>query len=65
LISRTCNRNKFKNSSKEGLISYDKTNGITFLKKHADTNHTIIAKMFEKEVNSLLKGRRKTTNKKK
>jgi hypothetical protein len=65
LISRTCNRNKFENSSKEGLISYDKTNGITFLKKHVDANHTIIAKMFEKEVNSLLKGRRKTTNKKK
>jgi hypothetical protein len=39
------------------LISYYKTNGITFLKKHVDANHTIIAKMFEKKVNSLLKGR--------
>ncbi len=57
LLSRTCNRNKFKNLSKEGLISYYKTNGITFLRNHVDANHIIIAKMFEKEVNSLLKGR--------
>jgi hypothetical protein len=57
--------NKFKNSNKEGLISYYKINPRTSL-KHVDTDHTIIAKMFEKETNSLLKGReeRQSTTKK-
>jgi hypothetical protein len=54
LLSRTCNGNKFKNSSK-GLISYYKKNGKTSLKKHVDAEHVIIAKMFEKK--KLLKRR--------
>jgi hypothetical protein len=55
LLSRTCNKNKFKNSSKErtNFLLKDKWNN--FSKKHVDAKHTIIAKMFEKEVNFLLK----------
>jgi hypothetical protein len=30
-----------------GLISYYKTNGINYLKKHVDANHYFIIKMFE------------------
>lgn len=36
--------------------SYYKTNGITTLRKHMDAKHSIIAKKFEEEVNSLMKG---------
>jgi len=44
-----------KTQARKGLISYYKTNGITSLKKHVDVIHIIIVKMFEEEVNSLLK----------
>jgi hypothetical protein len=40
------------------LISYYKTNEITFLKKHVDVKHIVIAKLFKEEVNSLPKGRK-------
>jgi len=63
LLSRTCNRNKFKNLSK-GLISYDKKNGKTSLEKHVDAKHVIIAKIFEKK-KIVKKKRRKITSKKK
>jgi hypothetical protein len=39
------------------LIFYYKTNGITSLKRHVDANHILITRMFEKEVNYLLKRR--------
>jgi hypothetical protein len=32
---------------KKWLISYYKSNGITFSKKHVDANHSFIAQMFE------------------
>ncbi len=41
---------------KQGLIIYNTTNGITTLKKHVNANDSIIAKMFEKEINSLVRG---------
>jgi len=55
LLSRTCNRNKFENSSKEKIdfLLQDKWND--FSKENVDVEHTIIAKMFEEEVNSLFK----------
>jgi hypothetical protein len=31
------------------------TNGITTLKKHVDANHSIIAKMFEEEIENPLR----------
>jgi len=43
--------------ARKGLISYYKTNGITSLKKHVDAKHTIIVKLFEEKINSLLKGK--------
>ncbi len=57
LLSRTHNRNKFKNSNKEKIdfLLQDKWNN--FSKKHVDVEHIIIAKLFEEEVNSLPKGR--------
>jgi hypothetical protein len=42
--------------TKKGLILYNTTNGITSLKKHVKVNYSIIAKMFENEVNNPLKG---------
>jgi hypothetical protein len=42
--------------TRKRLISYYKTNGITFFKKHADVKHIVIVKMFEEKVNFLLKG---------
>jgi hypothetical protein len=42
---------------KKGLILYNTTNIITTLKKHVNANHSIIAKLFEEEVNSPLKGK--------
>jgi hypothetical protein len=44
--------------AKKGLIFYYKTNEIIFQKKHVDAKHIVIAKMFEKEINFLLKGRK-------
>jgi hypothetical protein len=44
-----------KTRSKEGLILYSTTNGIIALKKHVYANHCMIAKIFEEEVNNLLK----------
>jgi hypothetical protein len=40
--------------ARKGLISYYKTNGITFLEKHVDVDHSFIAQIFEEEMNSLL-----------
>jgi hypothetical protein len=39
------------------LILYFKTNGMTSLKEHVDADHGLVAKVFEKQVNSLLKGK--------
>jgi hypothetical protein len=44
-----------KAQARKGLILYNTTNGITTFKKHVNANHFIIAKKFEKEVNSPLK----------
>jgi hypothetical protein len=46
-----------KTQTRKGLILYNTTNIITTLKKHVNANHSIIAKMFEEEVNSPLKGK--------
>jgi len=51
--------------ARKGLISYYKRNGITFLKKHVDAKHIVIAKMFKKEINSLLKGKKRKDNQQK
>ncbi len=40
---------------KQGLILYNTTNIITTLKKHVNVNHSIIAKMYEEDLNSPLK----------
>jgi hypothetical protein len=39
------------------LIIYNITNGITTLKNYVNVNHFIIAKMFQEEINSPLKGK--------
>ncbi len=44
-----------KTQIREGLILYSTTNGIIALQKHVYVNHYMIAKIFEKEVNNLLK----------
>ncbi|CAK9232606.1 unnamed protein product [Sphagnum troendelagicum] len=41
----------------KGLFLYNTTNGITTLKKHVNTNHSIIANFFEEAINSPLKGK--------
>jgi hypothetical protein len=41
----------------KGLIIYNITNGITSLENHVNVNHFMIAKFFEEEVNSPLKGK--------
>jgi hypothetical protein len=41
--------------ARKGMNSYYKTNGITSLKIHVDTNHSFIAQMFEEDVNNILK----------
>jgi hypothetical protein len=41
--------------ARKWLISYYKTNGITFILKHVDVDHSFIAQMFEEKVNNLLK----------
>jgi len=58
LLSRTCNKNKFENSSKEKTDFLLQNKWNNFSKKHVDVEHIVIAKMFEKEVNFLLKGRK-------
>ncbi len=40
--------------ARNGLISYYKTNGVTYLKKHVDKNHVIVVKRFEQEVTHLM-----------
>ncbi len=40
---------------RKGLISYYKTNGIIFLKKYVDADHSFIAQMFEEKMNILLR----------
>lgn len=50
---------------RKGLIIYYKIYIIIILKKHVNVNHAIIAIVFEKRVNSLIKGLQKTTSKKK
>jgi hypothetical protein len=45
-----------KTQARKGLIIYNTTNGITTLKKHVNANDSIIAKMFEKEINNLVRG---------
>jgi hypothetical protein len=44
-----------KTQATKGLILYSPTNGIIALKKHDYANHCMIAKIFEEEVNNLLK----------
>jgi hypothetical protein len=39
----------------KGLILYNKTNGITTLKKNVFSYHFYIAKMFEEEANNVLR----------
>ncbi len=45
-----------KTQVRKSLIIYNTTNGITTLKKHVNTNDSIIAKMFEEEINNLMRG---------
>ncbi len=40
---------------RKALTTYYKTYEITVLKKHVDTNHVLIDKFFEKEVNGPIK----------
>jgi hypothetical protein len=44
-----------KTQARKGLIIYNTTNGITTLKKKVNANDFIIAKMFEKEINNLVR----------
>ncbi len=37
---------------RKGLITYNKTYGITVLTKHVDADHFIIVKFFEEEINN-------------
>jgi len=46
-----------KTQTQNCLIIYNITNGITTLKNYVNVNHFIIAKMFEEEINSPLKGK--------
>jgi hypothetical protein len=41
-----------KTQIKKCLIIYNITNGITTLKKYVNVYHSIVAKMFEEEINS-------------
>ncbi len=43
-----------KTQMRKVLIFYYKTNGVTF-KRHVDANHILITRMFQKEINFLLK----------
>jgi len=42
---------KQKKKLKKSLISYYKTNGITYLRKHINANHSNKLKTFQEEVN--------------
>jgi hypothetical protein len=42
-----------KTQLRKGSISYYNTNGITFLKKHVDENHSLITRRFEEKMNNL------------
>jgi hypothetical protein len=59
LLSRTCNKNKFKNSSKERINFLLQHKWNNFFKKHVDVEHIIIVKVFEEEIISLLKAKEK------
>lgn len=45
-----------KSQIRKGLTLYNITTRIIKLKKYVNANHFIIVKLFEKEVNSLLRG---------
>jgi len=47
----------FKTQAKKGLIIHNTTNGIITLKNQVNVDHSIIVKIFEKELNSQLKGK--------
>jgi hypothetical protein len=57
LLSKTYNRNKFENSSKERIDFLLQDRWNNFFLKHVDAYHTIVVKMFE-EVNFLLEGKK-------
>jgi hypothetical protein len=44
-----------KTQTRKGLILYSSASGIIALKKHVYVDHCMIAKIFEEEVNNLLK----------
>ncbi len=46
-----------KTQTKNCIIICNVTNGITALKNYVNVNHFIIAKLFEEEINSPLKGK--------
>ncbi len=46
-----------KTQARKNLIIYNTTNGITTLKKQVNANNYIIAKMFEEEINNLVRGK--------
>ncbi len=37
------------------IITYSLKNGITYVRKHVDVDHVVLAKRFEEEVNSPLR----------
>jgi hypothetical protein len=41
---------------KKNLISYCKTSGIAYLKKHLSATHSLLCFNFEKEVNYVMRG---------
>lgn len=47
-----------KTQARKGLILYNTTNGITALKKHVYVDHYVIAKKFEEEMGSPLRGKK-------
>jgi hypothetical protein len=40
---------------RKGLVSYYKTNGISTLKKHVDSKHSLLVKKLDEQVNSSMK----------
>ncbi len=55
LCSKTLVLYNLRTKLRKGLISYYKTNGISTLKKHADVEHSLLAKTLGEEVNNLMK----------
>jgi hypothetical protein len=55
LLCRSNFNNYAKIQARKGSILYNSANGITTLKKHVYANHSVIAKIFEQEVNNLSK----------